>query len=136
MQRIGLAALIGVCGVLVMSVMQLEEGGHFRGPGDFVGRFLLPTFFSGSIAGWLLVPLLRGGNWVLTLCVALLATFLGALIGGGYVAATTHYVPLGEGAIIGAIFIWPLLWYAPWACVVWLGCLIVLRRAARRYSLK
>ena len=136
MQRIGLAALIGVCGVFVMFVMLWEGGEHFRSLGDFVGLFLLPTFFSGSIAGWLLVPLLRRGNWALTLCVALLATLLGALIGGGYVAATTHYFPLGEGVIIGAILIWPLLWHAPWACVVWLGCLIVVHRAAGRYSLK
>lgn len=138
MQRIGLAALIGVCGVFVMFVMLWEGGGLPQDLrlGPFLGMFLPPTFFSGFVAGILLAPVFERANLILTGCSALLATLLGAMLGGFYVGATEAGLHAAEGAMSAAVLIWKMLWKSPAAMVVWLGCLAVVHLVTRRYSLK
>ncbi|MBH1973819.1 MAG: hypothetical protein I8H94_01950 [Rhodobacteraceae bacterium] len=138
MRRIGLAALIGVCGVAVMFAAMVQDGGlprYFR-LGPFLGEFLLPTFFSGLAAGLLLAPVFERANLILTGCCALLATLFGAMLGGFYVGATEAGLHAAEGAMSAAVLIWQMLWQSPTAMVVWLGCFAVVHLVMRRYSLK
>lgn len=138
MRRISLAALIGVCGVAVTFAVMVQEGGLYRNfkLGPFLAEFLLPTFFSGFLAGIVLAPAFVRANLILTGFTALLATLLGAMLGGFYVGATEAGLSGVQGARAAAVFIWLLLWQAPASIVVWLGCLAVVHLTTRRYSLK